>query len=141
MTWRKTKASLAAVTLALPAMAVAQDLTYQPVNPRFGGNPFNSNHLFAEANGQNKYQDPNDPSNQSQAELFARQLQSQLLSSLSTQVTNAIFGANPQQSGTITFGSQTIQFVRGLDSVTLTITDTTTGKTTVITVPTLVKAS
>lgn len=135
------KIVMLAIGIALPSIAMAQDLSYQPVNPRFGGNPFNSNHLLAEANAQNKYRDPDDPSNQSQAELFARQLQSQLLSSLSTQVTSAIFGANPQQSGTITFGSQTIQFVRGLDSVTLTITDTTTGKTTRITVPTLVKAN
>lgn len=126
--------------MLMPLCASAQDLSYQPINPRFGGNPFNSNHLLGEANAQNKYTDPNDPSNRSQAELFAQQLQSRLLSALSSQVVTAIFGENPQQSGTIQFGGQTIRFDRGLDSVTLRITDNDTGKETVITVPTLVKA-
>lgn len=121
--------------------AGAQDLSYQPINPRFGGNPFNSNHLLAEANAQNKYKDPADAANESQADIFARQLQSQLLSALSSQVVNAIFGPNPQQNGVINFGGQTIRYDRGLDSVTLTITDTTTGKVTTVSVPTLVKAS
>ena len=132
---------LSACFMMSPLLASAQDLSYQPINPRFGGNPFNSNHLLAEANAQNKYKDPNDPSNDTQADIFARQLQSQLLSSLSSQVTNAIFGPNPQQNGTIQFGGQTINFVRGLDSVTLTITDNRTGKVTQITIPTLVKAN
>lgn len=124
-----------------PISASAQDLSHQPINPRFGGNPFNSNHLFAEANGQNKYRDPDDRSNQTQAELFAQQLQSRLLSALSSQVVDAIFGENPQQSGTVQFGGQTIRFDRGLDSVTLRITDQATGEETVITIPTLVRAS
>ncbi|WP_342659248.1 curli assembly protein CsgF (plasmid) [Sphingomonas sp. NY01] len=124
-----------------PICVSAQDLSYQPINPRFGGNPFNSNHLLGEANAQNKYTDPNDRSNQSQADIFAQQLQSRLLSSLSSQVVDAIFGKDPQQSGTIQFGGQTIQFDRGLDSVTLRITDQSTGKETVISIPTLVKAS
>lgn len=120
--------------------AAAQDLSYQPINPRFGGNPFNSNHLLAEANAQNKYRDPASADNKSQADLFAQQLQSRLLSALSSQVVDAIFGPDPQQSGTLTFGSQTVHFDRGLDGVTLRIVDSATGKETIITIPTLVKA-
>ncbi|MWC42370.1 hypothetical protein GQR91_01665 [Sphingomonas carotinifaciens] len=127
--------------MLMPICASAQDLSYQPINPRFGGNPFNSNHLLGEANAQNKYTDPNDSSNQTQAEIFAQQLQSRLLSSLSSQVVDAIFGDDPQQSGTIQFGGQVIQFDRGLDSVTLRITDQASGKETVISIPTLVRAS
>ena len=62
------------------------------------------------------------------------------MSALSSQVVDAIFGENPQQSGTIQFGGQTIRFDRGLDTVTLRITDVATGKETVISVPTLVGA-
>lgn len=134
-------AILGSCLLAMSSGASAQDLSYQPINPRFGGNPFNSNHLLGEANAQNKYRDPNDASNQSQADLFAQQLQSRLLSALSSQVVDAIFGADPQQSGVIKFGGQTIRFDRGLDSVTLRITDEETGKETVVSIPTLVKAS
>lgn len=115
--------------------AVAQDMVYQPVNPTFGGNPFNSNHLLGVANAQNDYRDPRSTSNSSQADIFARQLQSRLLSALSSQIIDAIFGENPQESGTISFGGQTITFFRSLDSVTLTITNDETGEETVIVVP------
>lgn len=115
--------------------AYAQDIVYQPVNPSFGGNPFNSNHLLGVANAQNDYRDPRSSSNSSQADIFARQLQSRLLSSLSSQLINAIFGENPQESGTISFGGQTITFFRSLDSVTITITNEDTGEETVIVVP------
>jgi curli production assembly/transport component CsgF len=64
-------------------------------------------------------------------------LQSILLSRLAQQVSDAIFGQNPQQSGTITFGTQTITFNRTLENVLLTITDTATGEVTNVTVPTL----
>jgi curli production assembly/transport component CsgF len=141
----KSKCETIALLLATCAIATstasAQDLSYQPINPRFGGNPFNSNHLLGEASAQNKYKDPNDTSNKSQGEIFAQQLQSRLLSGLASQVVDSIFGANPQQSGVIKFGGQTIRFDRGLDSVTLRITDDSTGKETVLSIPTLLKAS
>lgn len=116
---------------------MAQDLTYTPINPSFGGNPFNSAHLLGVAGAQNDYKDPNSTANQSQAALFARQLQSRLLSALASQVTDAIFGDNPQESGRIVFGGQTIEFNRTLDSVQLTITDET-GAVTEIEIPTFV---
>jgi curli production assembly/transport component CsgF len=34
------------------------------------------------------------------------------LAALSTQITDAIFGDNAQDRGTITFGSQTVSFIR-----------------------------
>ena len=126
--------------LAAPAMA--QDLTYQPINPSFGGNPFNSSHLLGIANAQNDYKDPRATSTSgSQADIFARQLQSRLLSALSSQIVDAIFGENPQESGTISFGGQTIQFVRGLEDVTLTISNDDTGETTTIVVPTFLEVN
>jgi curli production assembly/transport component CsgF len=51
---------------------------------------------------------------------------------------DAIFGDNPQDHGTIEFGGQTIEFVRSLEDVTLTITDDATGEVTTIVVPTFV---
>lgn len=113
----------------------AQDIIYQPVNPTFGGNPFNSNHLLGIANAQNDFRDPRSSSTTSQADIFARQLQSRLLSSLSSQIVDAIFGDNPQEQGTISFGGQTITFFRSLDSVTLTIANDDTGEETEIIVP------
>lgn len=131
-------AALAVVAAAYAAPAGAQDITYEPVDPTFGGNPFNSAHLLGIANAQNDYKDPAATTNNSQADIFARQLQSRLLSALSSQIVDAIFGENPQESGTISFGGQTITFVRSLTEVTLTITDNDTGEVTTIVIPTFI---
>jgi len=121
--------------MALTSGAAAQDLVYTPVNPSFGGNPFNSAHLLAIANAQNDFEPEQDAdSTQSDLDRFIRSLQSRLLSSLSSQVANAIFGEDAQDEGTIVFGDQTISFVRGLDGIELTITEAD-GSQTVITVP------
>ena len=97
---------LATLACTLGSPAIAQDITYQPVDPSFGGNPFNSAHLLGIANAQNDYKDPNATTNSSQADIFARQLQSRLLSALSSQIVDAIFGDDPQESGTISFGGR-----------------------------------
>jgi curli production assembly/transport component CsgF len=131
-------AALAVAAVALAVPAAAQDITYKPIDPSFGGNPFNSAHLLGIANAQNDYKDPKATTNSSQADIFARQLQSRLLSALSSQIVNAIFGDNPQESGTISFGGQTIEFVRSLTEVTLTITDDDTGEVTTIVIPTFI---
>lgn len=134
---RAAAAAMASVFWA-PSPAAAQDITYQPINPTFGGNPFNSSHLLGIASAQNKTKDPAATTTNGQADIFARQLQSRLLSALSSQIVDAIFGENPQERGTISFGGQTINFVRGLDDVTLTITNDATGEVTTIIVPTFV---
>lgn len=131
--------SLSAGMWGMPASA--QDIVYQPVDPSFGGNPFNSAHLHSIANAQNNYKDPASRETNSQADIFARQLQSRLLSSLSSQIVDAIFGENPQEQGKISFGGQTIEFVRGLSEVTLTISDDATNEVTTIVVPTFLEVN
>lgn len=130
-----TAALAVAVLLVGAGAASAQDLTYQPINPSFGGNPFNSAHLLGVANAQNDYKDPAAKTTSSQGDLFARQLQSRLLSALSSQLIDAIFGENPQESGTFTLGGQTVTFFRDLESVTINITNDETGEITTIVVP------
>ena len=127
-----------ALTIMCAGSASAQQLTYTPINPTFGGNPFNSSHLLALANGQNQFLPKSSTfTAPTQAEQFASQLQSTILSGVSQQISNAIFGNNPQQSGTISFGGTSVSFARGLSSVTINITDTK-GVTTTIVVPTFV---
>lgn len=133
---RDLSLGIALATSVLATSAAAQDFSYTPTSPTFGGNPFNSSHLLGVASAQNKYKEKT--STTSQADLFSKQLQSRLLSALASQVTDAIFGDNPQESGTITFGGQTITFARSLDSVKLTITDADTGAVTDIEIPTFV---
>ena len=45
----------AAFVFACTTSAAAEDLVYTPVNPSFGGNPFNSAHLLGIANAQKGY--------------------------------------------------------------------------------------
>lgn len=123
-----------------PVGADAQDMVYQPVNPTFGGNPFNSSHLLGVANAQNDYTDPK-KTGTSQSELFAQQLQSRLLSAFSSQITDAIFGKDARQSGTFTLGDQTVDFYRDLENVYVTITNNSSGEITKITVPLNIKVN
>ncbi|MEM6899434.1 MAG: curli assembly protein CsgF [Pseudomonadota bacterium] len=118
------------------SMAHAQDLVYEPVNPSFGGNPFNSAHLLGIATAQDDNEPPVDEvAETTQAELFLRQLESRLLSGLAREVTDAIFGDDPQESGVVQFGEQSISFERGLDNVTIEVFDATTGQMTEIVLP------
>jgi len=133
------KPGLLAAVLLVSTPVAAQDLVYRPVSPTFGGNPFNSNHVLGVANANNNFRDPNARSSSSQSDIFLRQLQSRLLSALSSQIVNAIFGENPQERGTITFGSQTIEFFRSLEDVTLIIRNDDTGEETRIVVPLFVR--
>jgi len=79
---------------------------------------------LAIANAQNDFERPvEEATSQDELDRFVRSLQSRLLSSLSTQVANAIFGEDAQDEGRIVFGDQTIEFVRTLDGIQLTITE------------------
>jgi curli production assembly/transport component CsgF len=135
----RTLSSLYLIAGALVAMAgssAAQQLVYTPVNPAFGGSPFNSTQLESDANAQNAYKNTGVPAPQTQAQLFAQQLQSELLSNLAQQVSVAIFGPNALPKGTFSFGGETVTFVRSLGEITVTITDAT-GAQTVIVLPTV----
>jgi curli production assembly/transport component CsgF len=128
-------AAAAAAVIGGAHAACAQQLVYQPINPAFGGNPGNTTQLEADAAAQNPFKPVAKTQNLTQSQLFAQQLQSELLSSLANQVAESIFGPNAQPSGTFSFGGETVSFVRSLGEVTITITDPT-GSVTVITLPT-----
>lgn len=136
-----SKAILLASAVLCTVPATAQDVVYRPISPTFGGNPFNSNHVLGVANANNNTRDPNSSSSNSQADIFARQLQSRLLSALSSQIVDAIFGDNPQEQGVISFGGQTIEFFRSLDEVTLIIRNDETGEETRIVVPLFIEVN
>ncbi len=131
-----TVAAVIAVAAANQA-AFADELVYTPINPSFGGNPFNSSHLLGIANAQNDYEAPRDPNQTLQGEQFVRLLQSRLLSALATRVSDAILGENAQPSGEIVYGSQTVAWETLLDSIRLTVTDADTGAVTEIIIPSL----
>ena len=80
--------------------AHGQELVQEFTNPSFGGNPFYSDHLMATATAQRPERPSTGGANGplTEAELFARQIQSRLLSALSTGLVEAITGADPDHS-------------------------------------------
>lgn len=133
---RSWSVSLAAtIWLSAAAAAGAGQLVYTPINPSFGGNPLNSSHLMGLASAQRSATAPQpvggpgsggDPGltpGSSDAELFIRQLQGRLLSALASQVTEAIFGEDPQPGGTIIFGDTRVEFINDPEFIKLTIFD------------------
>jgi curli production assembly/transport component CsgF len=129
----KTGLVIAGLIAAVIAPAGAGELIYKPVNPNFGGNPFNDGILLGTANAQNKFgpeREERDPTDQ-----FVRSLQSRLFSGLARQVEDAIFGDDPQDSGSFTVGDQTVSFERGLEFITIEIINGADGSSTVIEVP------
>jgi len=132
-------ALLFAASLFDQRVAVAGTITYTPTNPTFGGNPLNGQFLLNQSNAQNHFppssQSPGGPSSQtlSPGQLFAQQLQSQLLNSFANQITQAIFGPNAQTSGNFSFGSTSVSFVRlPNNTIQVTINDGQTSTTVVV---------
>lgn len=118
----------------------AQDFTYEPKNPAFGGgNAFNYSWLLSSASAQNGTTDPNarQPSTQAVNPLadFTQSLNRQLLSQLTSRFITAQFGAGPIQQGSYTVGGYQIQVTPGADGVVLQITDPLTGNQTTVTIP------
>ena len=131
----------------LAPAALAGQLTYQPINPSFGGNPLNSQHLLGVANAIDKYQDPAQVAQQAQQDAqlkalsdpkaqFAQTIQSSLLSQISQQISSQIYGENARPSGTFQIGDTNVNFFRSGPNTVVDITDAASGGTTRISIPT-----
>lgn len=117
--------------------SASADMIYKPINPSFGGDSYNSNHLQGLAASQNQHKEKTASSSQSTSERFLSMLQSRLYSALASQVADAIFGPDAQQSGTLVFDNQQISFLNTGTEIHLTVTDANTGEITTIVIPTL----
>jgi len=152
LSWLSTAAACGAAALAILGAvgpSQASSLVYTPINPSFGGNPNMGVILLDEANSQNLPLAAQTAAEAAAAaaaakasgtgaltpsQIFAEELQSQLLSSFANQITQAIFGPNAQKSGTFSYGTTTVTFVTIAGEVTITID--AAGSITTITVPT-----
>lgn len=124
---------LASLLCLATVTARAGELSYKPINPNFGGNSFNDGILLGAASAQNPYtakREVVDPT-----ERFVQSLQSRLFSGLARQVEDAIFGDDPEDSGIFTVGDQQVSFIRGLETITLEISNIADGSQTIVEVP------
>jgi curli production assembly/transport component CsgF len=102
----------------------ASSLLYEPVNPAFGGSPLNGNFLMDSAGVQNQHKPvPLKPTAQTPSQRFLQTLQNRLLSEVSGQIAEMIFGEDAQEAGVFQFEGTTINFQREGPNVRLTIND------------------
>jgi curli production assembly/transport component CsgF len=118
----------------LPVEASASELRYRPMNPSFGGDSFNSNHLLGTAQAQNDFEPPEEP--EDLLGNFERTITSSLISRISFQIADQILGENAQESGQYTLGDTIINFQRTGNTVEVTLVDGITGQRTTLEVPT-----
>jgi curli production assembly/transport component CsgF len=126
------------ITLTATDAVWAGSIIYTPTNPSFGGNPLNGSWLLQQGQAQNDYaqkqqQQQTTGASLTPGQVFAQQLKSQLYSSLANKITEAIFGANAQTSGTFSFEGTTITYQLVGGNIQITINDGQTIST--VTVP------
>ena len=123
---------------AAASSASAQQLTYQPVNPAFGGVSLNYSWLLSSAQAQNDFQDASAANrfNRSPLADFQNSLQRQILNQLSRElITNRFGELDLTQPGTFDFGDFQVEIIPGLDGVSIRIFNLLTGEETTVTVP------
>lgn len=116
----------------------AQQFSYQPINPAFGGDTFNYNWLISSATAQNGLtarQDARD--DQSDLERFGENLQSQILSQISRTLTAQQISSigDLTEPGSFTFGNLAVEVFESDEGLVVNILDILTGEETQVIVP------
>jgi curli production assembly/transport component CsgF len=119
------------------ASILAQDFVYQPINPAFGGNPYNYSWLLAQAQAQNMFQEADTYNYGDEDPLAGLQddINRQVLQSLTEQFYQNQFGEAGLTEGYYKFGSYEIDISPISEGMQVRIIDIYTGSETVIIVP------
>jgi len=114
-----------------------QDLVYRPINPAFGGNPYNYQWMLSSAQAQNQYQATRDYGySYDPMSNFQESLQRQILSELTRKlVTNKFGDIDLSEESNFSFGEFSIDVVPGAAGVEVRIYNSSTGEQTSITIP------
>jgi len=118
--------------------ARAQDFVFTPVNPAFGGNPYNSTWLLSQATAQNDYKELSDPFgllDEDPLANFQNDLNQQVLGELSRQLYFNQFGEDGLVEGFYEFGSYEIDVSTTAEGMQIRIIDILTGSETTVVVP------
>lgn len=120
--------------LIMAPVAGADELRYHPVNPSFGGSPFNGANLLNNAQEQRQFDAPEKP-RASALEEFQDNVTRALMSDISRKISDQILGEDAKDSGTFSVGSTTVNFHRQGPDVIIDMNDSSTGGQTQITLP------
>jgi len=116
----------------------AQDFVYQPVNPAFGGNPYNYSWLIGSAGAQNDFREDSDPFgflDDDPLSGFQDDLNNQVLNEISRQLYFNQFGESGLTEGFYEFGSYEIDVSTTSEGMQIRIIDIRTGSETTVVVP------
>lgn len=82
--------TIATMLVCMPLSGYAGELVYQPINPSFGGDPFNGSYLLGKAQAQDTNKDPNlrRSTPTSATERLLQSLESRLISQLIADVSS-----------------------------------------------------
>ena len=117
----------------------AQDFVYQPINPAFGGNPYNYSWLITSAQAQNIYQEESDLFGWGEEgdplANFQEELNRQVLNSITNEFYKNQFGEDGLTEGYYRFGSYEIDVSIISDGMQVRIIDVLTGSETTVIIP------
>lgn len=134
----KLKLLLFSFVLFFGIQANAQQFSYTPTNPAFGGSYLNYGWLLSSASAQNSLKARVDPrEQQSELDRLGQDINRQVLSQISRTLLQQqleSFGSFDQE-GTFSYGTLTLEIYRTLEGLVINILDTTTGEETQIIVP------
>ncbi|WP_396596229.1 curli assembly protein CsgF [Dokdonia sp. R86516] len=125
------------VLVAASSFSYAQQFSYKPINPFFGGDTFNYQQLITSATAQNSLTAPlEEVKEQSELEQFGKQLSQDLLNTINSQLAQQrLDNLNITEEGTFTFGNLNVEVFETFDGLVINILDTTNGEETQIIVP------
>ena len=127
-------AAVGAMLLANVNMAAASELVYTPINPSFGGNPFNAQWLLDQAQVQNRFEEEYE---RDLMEDFEERLIRQIFYRMSRIIIDEAFGeyGEPIEPGHYEIGNYHFDISTDEVMITVVIVDITTGDTTTVEVP------
>jgi len=124
--------------VCLAAQSGTSELVWQPVNPSFGGNPYNASWLLSSAQSQNDLEGTQSTSASGQDDVFSdfeASLRRQILNRITNQVIEAAFGEDDIEPGHYEVGNFFIDISDSMTGVGIVITDPVSGQETVIEIP------
>lgn len=116
----------------------AQQFSYRPINPFFGGDTFNYQQLLSSANAQNGFTAPSNAVVQpTDLERFGTQLNAAILSQVSRELTQQQVDAigSITEPGSFSFGTLALDVFESPEGLVINILDTSNGEETQIVVP------
>lgn len=116
----------------------AQQFSYQPINPAFGGDTFNYNWLISSATAQNGLT-ASRAANEDESDLtrFGNNLNQQILSQIQRTLTQQQLASigDLNEPGSFVFGDLAVEVFESPEGLIINILDTTNGEETQVVVP------